>query len=100
MNPAPNATRSSMTRSSRTARRVTANAPSTLPAAAMSACSNALDTREQVFFGVAGWILEYFVEESRQRFAHIRAGPHAGRDQIVSLDRQILECQRLTRRAD
>jgi len=44
MNPAPNATSSSITRSSRTARRVTASAPSTLPAAATRAYNNALDT--------------------------------------------------------
>src|SRR6185503_8495694 len=94
MNPAPNATSSSMTRSSRTARRVTASAPSTLPAAAMSAYSSALDTGEEILLRVAARIREHFVEQARERFAHVRARPDPRRDQVIALHRQVLERQR------
>src|SRR6266508_2500906 len=94
MNPAPNATSSSMTRSSRTARRVTASAPSTLPAAATRAYNNALDTREQVFLGIAGRVLEHFFQQPCERLAHIGTGPHAGGDEIVALHREVLQAER------
>src|SRR5947207_10650926 len=94
MNPAPKATSSSMTRSSRTARRVTASAPSTLPAAATSAYSRALDTREQVLPGVARRILEHFVEQAGERLADVGTRPHTGRDQVVALHREVLESKR------
>src|ERR1044072_7897152 len=94
MNPAPNATSSSMTRSSRTARRVTASAPRILAAAATSAYSRALNTREQVLLGVAAGILEHFVEQARERLADFRARPHAGRDQVVAAHREILDRER------
>src|SRR6266550_131449 len=97
MNPAPNATSSSMTRR---ARRVTASAPSTLPAAATRAYNNALDTREQVLLGIAGRVLEHLFQQPRERLAHIGTGPHAGGDEIVAFHREVLECQRWIGRAD
>src|SRR5436190_16888713 len=100
MNPAPKATSSSMTRSSRTARRVTASAPSTLPAAAIRAYSRALDTREQVLPGVARRILEHFVQQAGERLADVGTWPHAGGDEIVPFYGKVLECQWLTRSTD
>src|SRR5712664_1227570 len=100
MNPAPNASRCSMTASSRTARRVTASAPSTLPAAATSAYSRALDTGEQVLLGVAGGVFEHFLEQTRQRLTDVRARTHASGDEIISLHRQILQAERRIRGPD
>src|SRR5436189_1338699 len=82
MKPAPNATSKSMTRSSRTARRVTASAPITLPAAAISAYSSALDTGEEIFPGVARGIFEDFVQQASQYLADVRTGPDTRGDQI------------------
>src|SRR5258705_4134799 len=87
MNPAPNATSSSMTRSSRTARRVTASAPSTLPAAATRAYSRALDTREQVLPGVARRILEHFVQQAGDGPADVGAWPLTRPDHVPTLAR-------------
>src|SRR6185295_2195405 len=94
MKPAPNATSSSMTRSSRTARRVTARAPSTLPAAAMSAYSSALDTGEEVLLRVAAGILEHFVQQPGECFPDVGARPHARRDQVVAFHGEVLEGER------
>src|SRR5258705_8786212 len=94
MTPAPNATSSSMTRSSRTARRVTASAPSTLPAAATRAYNNALDTREQVFPGIASGVVEHFFQQPCERLAHIGTGPDAGGDEIVAFHREVLQAER------
>ena len=62
MNPAPNARKCSITLSCSAARRVTASAPSTLPAAATRAYTRALDTGQQVLLGVARRIFEDFLE--------------------------------------
>src|SRR6266540_2099699 len=91
MNPAPNASKCSMTVSSRTARRVTASAPSTLPAAAMSAYNRALDTGEEIHLGVAAWILQDLVKQPLQCFANAWTGANTGGDEIVSFHRQVLE---------
>src|SRR5262245_42741262 len=100
MNPAPNATRSSMTRSSRTARRVTATAPSTLPRAATRAYTSALDTGEQVFLRVARGVFEDLVEQPSERFSDVGTGPNPGGDQVIATHREVLERQRWMLRAD
>src|SRR5213082_695849 len=84
MNPAPNATKCSMSASSRAARRVTASAPATFPSAATRAYNRALDTGEQLL----------------PRLPHLRAGPHARRDEIVAADREVLQGQRVLGGAD
>src|SRR6267143_215141 len=100
MKPAPNATRSSMTCSSRTARRVTASAPSTLPAAATSAYNSALDTGQEIALGVARRIFEHFFEQARQCCSHVRPGPDAGGDQVIAFHSQILQAERRIRGPD
>src|SRR6185503_10440570 len=100
MKPAPNATSSSMTRSSRTARRVTARAPSTLPAAATSAYSRALDTRQEVRFGVAGRVLQHFLEQPPERLADVRSRAHARSDQVIAAHREVLHREGGILRAD
>src|SRR2546421_11337455 len=100
MNPAPKATSSSMTRSSRTARRVTASAPRTLPAAATRAYNSALDTGQEIRSRVTRRIVENFLQQAAQHLAHIRTRPHAGRDEVIAFDREILERERRVLGAD
>src|SRR5437588_9074221 len=100
MNPAPNATKCSISASSRAARRVTARAPATLPRAATRAYSSALDTGEQLLPRIACRVLEHVGEQSRQRLAHLRAGPHARRDQVVAGDGEVLQGEGILRGAD
>src|SRR6266566_7396878 len=100
MKPAPNATKCSMTARPRAARRVTASAPSTLPSAATSAYTKALDTGQQVLLGVALRILEHLGEQPLQHFAHVRPGPHPRGDQVVPVHRELRQRQRILRGAD
>src|SRR5881398_1330569 len=100
MNPAPNATKCSMTARPRAARRVTASAPTTLPSAATSAYTRALDTGQEVLFGVALRILEHQGEQPLQHLAHIGPGTHAGGDQVVPVHREVLQRQGILRGAD
>src|SRR5213595_2438238 len=100
MNPAPNATKCSISASSRAARRVTARAPATLPKAATRAYSSALDTGEQLLPRIARRVLEHVGEQPRQRLPHLRAGPHARRDEIVAADGEVLQSQRVLGGAD
>src|SRR2546430_15240671 len=67
MNPAPNATKCSMTARPRAARRVTASAPSRLPSAATSAHTRALDMGEQVLLRIAARVLEYPAKQGLPR---------------------------------
>src|SRR5439155_11068572 len=75
------------------ARRVTASAPTTLPSAATSAYSTALDTGEQVRLRVAGGILEHLGEQALQRVAHVGARSHAGGEEVVARDGEVLQGQ-------
>src|SRR5438874_160710 len=100
MNPAPNATKCSISASSRAARRVTASAPATLPRAATRAYSSALDTGQQLVSGVARGIFQHVREQPRQRLPQLRAGPHARRDQVVPGHREVLERERILGGAD
>src|SRR4029077_1087953 len=100
MNPAPNATKCSISASSRAARRVTAKPPATFPRAATRAYSRALDTSEQLLPGVARRVFEDVAEQPRQGLAHLRAGPHARSDEIIARDREVLEGQGIFRGAD
>src|SRR6266699_372068 len=100
MNPAPNATKCSISASSRAARRVTARAPATLPSAATRAYNRALDTGEQLLPRVARRVVEHLGEQPRQRLPHLRAGPHARRDEIVAGDREVLQGQGILGGAD
>src|SRR5437016_8103574 len=97
MKPAPNATKCSISASSRAARRVTASAPTTLPSAATKAYQKALDTGEEVVAGVTGRILEHFREQPLERLPHLRPGAHPGGQEIVPLHRQVLHRQRIFR---
>src|SRR5438094_5509385 len=97
MKPAPNATKCSISASSRAARRVTASAPTTLPSAATKAYQKALDTGEEVVAGVTGRILEHFREQPLERLPHLRPGAHPGGQEIVPLHRQVLHRQRILR---
>src|SRR5256885_6323586 len=65
----------------------------TLPSAATSAYSTALDTGEQVRLGVAGRILEHLGEQALQRLAHVWAGSHARREEVVARDGEVLQRQ-------
>src|SRR5947207_14490765 len=100
MNPAPNATKCSIRASSRAARRATARAPATFPRAATRAYSSALDTSEQLLPRVARGVVEHVAEQPRQRLAHLRAGSHPRRDEIVAADREVLQSQRVLGGAD
>src|SRR6266513_571395 len=82
MKPAPNATKCSMTARPRAARRVTASAPITLPSAATSAYTRALDTGQQVALGVALRVLQHL-------------GEH-----VVPVHREVLQRQGLLGGAD
>src|SRR2546427_424275 len=93
MNPAPKATKCSITWRPSAARRVTASAPTTLPSAATSAYSTALDTGEQVRLGVAGRILEHLGEQALQRLAYVGAGSHARGEEVVARDGEVLQRQ-------
>src|SRR3989454_86352 len=93
MNPAPKATKCSITWRPSAARRVTASAPTTLPSAATSAYSTALDTGEQVRLGVAGRILEHLGEQALERLPHVGAGSHARREEVVAGDGEVLQGQ-------
>ena len=95
MKPAPNASKCSITLSWRAARRVTASAPSTLPAAAARAYSRALDTREQILAGIAGWILQHVIKQALQGFANLWTGTHTRLDKLVAFNREILEGERV-----
>src|SRR5881628_2323594 len=100
MNPAPKATKCSITWRPSAARRVTASAPTTLPSAATSAYSTALDTGEQVRLGVAGRILEHLGEQALQRLAHVGAGSHARGEEVVAADGEVLQRQGVLGGAD
>src|SRR5438128_4545439 len=100
MNPAPNATKCSISASSRAARRVTARAPATFPSAATRAYSSALDTSEQLLPRVARGVVEHVGEQPRQRLAHLGAGPHPRRDEVVSGDGEVLEREGILGGAD
>src|SRR2546421_62017 len=93
MNPAPNATKCSITWRPSAARRVTASAPTTLPSAATRAYITALDTGEQVLLRVAGGILEHLGEQALQRLAHAGAGSHAGGEEVVARNGEVLQRQ-------
>src|SRR5439155_25281222 len=93
MKPAPNATQCSMTARPRAARRVTASAPITLPSAATSAYTSALDTGQEVPLRVALRVFQHLREQALQHIAHVGAGPHSCRDQVVPVDREILQGQ-------
>src|SRR5213078_2064439 len=100
MNPAPNATKCSMTARPRAARRVTASAPITLPSAATSAYTRALDTGQQVALGVALRVLQHLGEQPLQHFAHVGPGPHPRGDQVVPVHREVLQRQGILGGAD
>src|SRR5204863_5624367 len=100
MNPAPNATKCSIRASSRAARRVTARAPATFPRTATRAYSSALDTSEQLLPRVARGVVEHVAEQPRQRLAHLGAGSHPRRDEIVAADGEVLQSQRVLGGAD
>src|SRR6266576_5835938 len=95
MNPAPNATKCSISASSRAARRVTASAPTTLPSAAIRAYPRELDTGEEIVARVAGRILEHFREQPLERLPHLRPGAHAGGQKIVAFHREVRYGQRV-----
>src|SRR3989442_10036128 len=107
MNPAPKATKCSITLSPRAAWRITAAAPSRLPPAAISAYHRALDTARalllpalhQVLAGVARRVFEHPAEQPLQRLAHVRAGPHARGDQGVAPHPEVGERERVRRGA-
>src|SRR5437899_4468260 len=94
MNPAPNATKCSITWRPSAARRVTASAPTTLPSAATSAYITALDTGEQVLLRVAGGILEHLGEQALQCLPHVGAGSHARREDVVAGDGEVFQRHR------
>src|SRR6266550_7115758 len=100
MNPAPNATKCSMSASSRAARRVTASAPATLPSAATRAYPRALDTGEKIGARVAGRILEHFREQPLERLPHVGPGPHARGQEVVAFHREVFHGQGIFRGAD
>src|SRR2546428_4689633 len=100
MNPAPKATKCSITWRPSAARRVTASAPTTLPSAATSAYITALDTGEQVLLRVAGVILEHLGEQPLQRLPHVGAGSHARREEVVAGDGECLQGQGVLGGAD
>src|SRR5258708_35913311 len=91
MNPAPNARNCSMARRLRVACRVTASAPITLPQAASTAGTRALDTGEQILLGLARGVLQDFAEQLRERGADVGTGPHAGREQVVTAHGELLQ---------
>src|SRR3989441_8360500 len=93
MNPAPKATNCSIPWGPSAARRVTASAPTTLPSAATSAYSTALDTGEQVRLRVADGILEHLGEQALERVAHVGAGSHAGGEEVVARGGEVLQRQ-------
>src|SRR6266700_6838385 len=88
MKPAPNATKCSISASSRAARRVTASAPTTLPSAATRAYPRALDTGEKIGARVAGRILEHLREQPLERRPHVGPGPHARGQEVVAFHRE------------
>src|SRR6266540_1659503 len=100
MKPAPNATKCSISASSRAARRVTASAPTTLPRAATRAYPSALDTGEEIGTRVAGGILEHLRKQPLQRLPHLGPRPHARLQEIVAFHREGLHGQRVPRRPD
>src|SRR5438034_8007538 len=108
MNPAPKATKCSITLSPRAAWRITAAAPSRLPPAAISAYHRALDTTrpvllralQQMLPRVARRVFEHFGEQQLQHLAHVRSRAHAGSDQIVALHSEVGERERVLGGAD
>src|SRR5260370_26898211 len=100
MNPAPNATKCSMSRRPRTACRTTASPPSTLPSAARSAYHSALDTGQEKLFGVAGRVLQHVRQQALQRLANARPRPHASGEQIGTIHREVSERQGILGGAD
>src|SRR2546429_8090385 len=100
MNPAPNATKCSMTARPGAARRVTASAPSRLPTAATSAYTRALDMGEQVLLRIAARGLEHLAEQALERLAHVGSRPHSRSDQVVPVHREVLQWPRILRGAD
>src|SRR2546423_15607255 len=100
MNPAPNATKCSISASSRAARRVTASAPATLPRAATRPYTRALDTGEQLVSRVARRLFQHVGGQARQRRPQLRARPHARRDQVVPGHGEGLERERILGGAD
>src|SRR5205807_1642326 len=100
MKPAPNATTCSISLRPRAACRTTSRAPSTFPVAAMSAYHSALDTGEQILAGVARRILEHVAEQPLQRLPDVRSRPHPRREEVVALHGEVLQRERIPRRAD
>src|SRR5712691_5630477 len=100
MNPAPKATKCSITRRPRAARRTTATAPSTLPRAATRAYSRALDTGQEIVPGVPGGILEDLRQQALQRLPDLRPRPHAGRDQVGTVHGEVGEREGILGGAD
>src|SRR2546423_15370221 len=99
MKPAPNATKCSMTARPRAARRVTASAPITLPSAATSAYTRALDTGQQIALGVALRVLEHLGEQPLRHLAHAGPGPHPRAGQAVPVHREVVRRERILLRA-
>src|SRR3989442_1530239 len=60
---------------------------------ATSAYSTALDTGEQVRLRVAGGILEHLGEQALERVAHVWARSHAGGEEVVARDGEVLQRQ-------
>src|SRR5260370_40240200 len=94
MNPAPNARNCSMAWRLRVAWRVTASAPITLPQAASTAGTRALDTGEQILLGVACGVLQDFAEQLGERGADVGTGPHARGQQVVTGHGEVLQGDR------
>src|SRR2546427_751727 len=65
-----------------------------------SAYNRALDTGEQVRLRVAGGILEHLGEQALQRLAHVGAGSHAGGEEVVARDGEVLQRQGVLGGAD
>src|SRR5439155_21993497 len=103
MNPAPKATKCSITLSPRAAWRITAAAPSRLPPAAISAYHRALDTTRPVLLHalqetlprVARRVVEHLREQQLQHLSHVRSRSHTGSDQIVALHGEVGERERV-----
>src|SRR5712664_4690846 len=108
MNPAPKATKCSITLRPRAAWLITAAAPSRLPPAAISAYHRALDTTrlvllhalQQMLPRVARRVFEHLGEQLLQHLSHLRPRSHAGGNQVVALHSEVGERERILRGAD
>src|SRR5437660_1596012 len=101
MNPAPNATKCSISRRLPGERRTTAMPPSRLPSAATRAKTSGetLDTGQEVVPRVARRILEHLVQQPCERRADVRPRSHPGGEEIVAVDGQLRQRQRILRGA-